>query len=152
MSCAVMSHVSPFLGYGLSLVLGIAIGAGLGAVGWTRSPLLIALGDPSARSPSESAAPGPPDAGSQTASSAKPSSPRATVAWDFAAIVSLMLFFLPPVGCLADARAARSSLLALAAIYGLAVDRDGPVDASGHGAVAAAGHDRETAFVRRWRC
>src|SRR5215211_4875393 len=31
------------LGYGLSLVLGVAIGAGLGAVGWTRSPLLIAI-------------------------------------------------------------------------------------------------------------
>jgi Kef-type K+ transport system membrane component KefB len=31
------------LGYGLTLVLGIAVGAGLGAVGWTRSPLLVAI-------------------------------------------------------------------------------------------------------------
>ncbi|HEX3199906.1 MAG TPA: cation:proton antiporter, partial [Propionibacteriaceae bacterium] len=31
------------LGYGLTLALGIAIGAGLRAVGWIRSPLLIAI-------------------------------------------------------------------------------------------------------------
>jgi Kef-type K+ transport system membrane component KefB len=31
------------LGYGLTLVLGIAVGAGLGAAGWTRSPVLIAI-------------------------------------------------------------------------------------------------------------
>jgi Kef-type K+ transport system membrane component KefB len=31
------------LGYGLTLVLGVAIGVGLGAVGWTRSPLLIGI-------------------------------------------------------------------------------------------------------------
>jgi Kef-type K+ transport system membrane component KefB len=31
------------LGYGLTLVLGVAVGAGLGAVGWTRSPLLVAI-------------------------------------------------------------------------------------------------------------
>ena len=78
------------LGYGLTLVLGIAVGAGLEAVGWTRSPLLIAIA--LSATSLGLVVPVLKDAGQADGVIGKTIIASATVA-DFAAIVLLTLFF-----------------------------------------------------------
>jgi Kef-type K+ transport system membrane component KefB len=87
------------LGYGLTLVLGVAVGAGLGAAGWTMSPvpLAIALSATSLGL----VVPVLKDAGQADSLIGQTIIASATVA-DFAAIVLLTLFSLPPVGVLAQ--------------------------------------------------
>ncbi len=100
------------LGYGLSLVLGIAIGAGLGAVGWTRSPLLIAIA--LSATSLGLVVPVLKDAGQADGLVGQTIIASATVA-DFAAIVLLTLFFST------SGRGAGSTLVLLAIFAGLVV-------------------------------
>ena len=100
------------LGYGLTLALGVAVGAGLAAVGWTRSPLLVAialsatsLGLVVSVLKDAGQADGP--VGQITIASS-------TVA-DFGAIVLLTLFFST------SGRGAGSTLVLLATFVGLVV-------------------------------
>jgi Kef-type K+ transport system membrane component KefB len=78
------------LGYGLTLVLGIAVGAGLGAAGWTRSQLLIAIA--LSATSLGLVVPVLKDAGKAEGHIGQTIIASATVA-DFAAIVLLTLFF-----------------------------------------------------------
>ncbi len=83
------------LGYGLTLALGIAIGAGLRAVGWIRSPLLIAIA--LSATSLGLVVPVLKDDGEAEGHIGQTIIASATVA-DFAAIVLLTLFFPPRVG------------------------------------------------------
>jgi Kef-type K+ transport system membrane component KefB len=100
------------LGYGLTLVLGVAIGAGLGAVGWTRSPLLIAIA--LSATSLGLVVPVLKDAGQARGRIGRSIIASATVA-DFAAIVLLTLFFST------SGRGAGSTLVLLAIFAGLVV-------------------------------
>lgn len=77
-------------GYRLTLVLGAAVGAGLGAVGWTRSPLLVAIA--LSATSLGLVVPVLKDAGQADGLVGQTIIASATVA-DFAAIVLLTLFF-----------------------------------------------------------
>jgi Kef-type K+ transport system membrane component KefB len=98
---ALRGHALRFavLGYGLTIVLGVAIAAGLGAVGWTMSPLLIAIA--LSATSLGLVVPVLKDAGQADSLIGQTIIASATVA-DFAAIVLLTLFSLPPVGVLAQ--------------------------------------------------
>jgi Kef-type K+ transport system membrane component KefB len=100
------------LGYGLTLVLGVAVGAGLGAAGWTMSPLLVAIAL-SATSLGH-VVPVLKDAGQADSLIGQTIIASATVA-DFAAIVLLTLFFST------SGRGAGSTLVLLAMFAGLVV-------------------------------
>lgn len=91
-------------GYRLTLVLGAAVGAGLGAVGWTRSPLLVAIA--LSATSLGLVVPVLKDAGQADGLVGQTIIASATVA-DFAAIVLLTLFFLPPAARWLNACAAR---------------------------------------------
>jgi Kef-type K+ transport system membrane component KefB len=100
------------LSYGLTLVLGVAVGAGLGAVGWTMSPLLIAI----ALSATSLGLVVPVliDAGQADSDIGQTIIASATAA-DFAAIVLLTLFFST------SGRGVGSTLVLLAMFAGLVV-------------------------------
>jgi Kef-type K+ transport system membrane component KefB len=100
------------LGYGLTLVLGVVIGAGLGAVGWTRSPLLIAIA--LSATSLGLVVPVLKDAGQVGGVIGQTIIASATVA-DFAAIVLLTLFFST------SGRGAGSTLVLLTILAGLVV-------------------------------
>jgi Kef-type K+ transport system membrane component KefB len=98
------------LGYGLTLVLGIAVGAGLGAAGWTRSPVLIAIA--LSATSLGLVVPVLKDAGKAEGYIGQTIIASPTVA-DFAAIVLLTLFFST------SGRGAGSTLVLLAIFAGL---------------------------------
>jgi Kef-type K+ transport system membrane component KefB len=100
------------LGYGLTIVLGVAIGAGLGAVGWTKSPLLIAIA--LSATSLGLVVPVLKDAGQAGGVIGQTIIASATVA-DFAAIVLLTLFFST------SGRGAGSTLVLPAMFAGLVV-------------------------------
>jgi Kef-type K+ transport system membrane component KefB len=100
------------LGYGLTLVLGLAVGAALAAVGWTRSPLLVAIAM-SATSLGLVVAVLK-DAGKADSPVGQTTIASSTVA-DFGAIVLLTLFFSM------SGRGAGSTLVLLAVFAGLVV-------------------------------
>jgi Sodium/hydrogen exchanger family len=111
---ALRGHALRFavLGYGLTLVLGVAIAAGLGAVGWTRSPLLIAIA--LSATSLGLVVPVLKDAGQANGLIGQTIIASATVA-DFAAVVLLTLFFST------SGRSAGSTLVLLATFAGLVV-------------------------------
>ena len=132
-----------------ALVLGVAIGAGLGAAGWTMSPLLIAIA--LSATSLGLVVPVLKDAGQADGLIGQTIIASATVA-DFAAIVLLTLFFYLRSGCRFNARAARHVRRPGCDCWP-AADPGWPFDAPGHGAGAAAGHSpRKSAFACRWRC
>jgi Kef-type K+ transport system membrane component KefB len=99
-------------GYGLTLVLGVAVGVGFGAVDWTRSPLLVAIA--LSATSLGLVVPVLKDAGQVDGLVGQTIIASSTVA-DFAAIVLLTLFFS------ASGRGVGSTLVLLAIFAGLVV-------------------------------
>jgi Kef-type K+ transport system membrane component KefB len=138
---ALRGHALRFavLGYGLTIVLGVAIAAGLGAVGWTMSPLLIAIA--LSATSLGLVVPVLKDAGQADSLIGQTIIASATVA-DFAAIVLLTLFFSTSGRGAGSTLALLAMFAGLVVIVGLMLTRVGPFHAPWHGAVAAAGHHR----------